>query len=92
MIPAIILFFGLLILPESPRWLAKHARWEESLKVLALVHAYGNENDKFVLREFQEIRDEVEFDAKNDDVTWKELFKPGMLNRLHIGVFTQVCC
>jgi hypothetical protein len=27
---------------------------------------------------------------KNADVTWRELFKPGMLNRLHIGVFTQV--
>lgn len=90
MIPAIILFFGLLILPESPRWLAKRGRWDEALKVLALVHAHGNENDKYVMREMQEIRDEVEFDAKNAEVEWKELFKPGMLNRLHIGVFTQV--
>jgi len=38
----------------------------------------------------KEIRDEVEFYEKNDDVTWKELIKPGMLNRVHIGVFTQV--
>ena len=91
MIPAIILFLGLLILPESPRWLAKHGRWDESLHVLALVHAHGNEQDKFVMREMKEIRDEVEFYSKNSDVTYKELLKPGMLNRLHIGVFTQVC-
>jgi hypothetical protein len=38
----------------------------------------------------QEIRDEVEFYRKNADVTWRELMKPTMLNRVHIGVFTQV--
>jgi MFS family permease len=36
--PAVILFFGLFILPESPRWLAKKNRWEESLAVLQLLH------------------------------------------------------
>lgn len=91
MIPAILLFFGLLILPESPRWLAKHDRWDESLQVLALVHAKGDEKNLFVEREMQEIRDDVEFYRKNSDVTWMELFKPGMLNRVHIGAFTQVC-
>jgi hypothetical protein len=90
MIPAILLFFGLLILPESPRWLAKNNRWQEALATLALVHSHGDENDLFVQREMKEIRDEVEFYEKNDDVTWKELIKPGMLNRVHIGVFTQV--
>lgn len=90
MIPAILLFFGLFFLPESPRWLAKHGHWDEALDTLALVHAHGDKNDAFVHRELKEIRDEVEFDAKNADVTWKELFKPGMLNRIHIGVFTQI--
>jgi hypothetical protein len=90
MIPAIILFFGLFPLPESPRWLAKHDRWDKSLAVLALVHAKGDANNKFVQREMQEIRDEVEFYRKNADVTWRELMKPTMLNRVHIGVFTQV--
>ncbi len=39
MIPAILLFFGLLILPESPRWLAKNNRWQEALATLALVRS-----------------------------------------------------
>jgi hypothetical protein len=90
MIPAIILVLGLLVLPESPRWLAKKGRFEESLNVLALVHAQGDLHNTFVTREMQEISDEIEFDRRNADVTWKELFKPQMLNRLHIGVFTQV--
>jgi len=90
MTPAIILVLGLLVLPESPRWLAKKGRFEESLNVLALVHAQGDSHDKFVTREMQEISDEIESDRRNADVTWKELFKPQMLNRLHIGVFTQI--
>jgi len=36
MIPAILLFFFLLFLPESPRWLARKDRWEEAKEVLAL--------------------------------------------------------
>lgn len=90
MIPALFLLAGLFILPESPRWLAKHGRWDESLATLALVHSHGNADDFFVQREMKEIRDEVEYDAKNNDVTWKELLKPKMLNRVHIGVFTQI--
>ncbi len=78
-----------MILPESPRWLAKKNRWDEATAVLALVHGHGDENSVFVTREMSEIRDEVEFDQKNANVTWRELFKPRMLNRLHIGVFTQ---
>lgn len=90
MIPAIFLFFGLMILPESPRWLAKHDRWEEALHVLAMTHAHGDEHDKFVRLELQEIKDEVEFYRTNSDVTWLELLRPNMLNRVHIGCFTQV--
>jgi hypothetical protein len=92
MTPAILLFFGLMFLPESPRWLAKRGRWDEVIAVLTLVHGYGNENSPLVSHEMKEIRDEVEFDRESADVTWKELFKPTMLNRLHIGIFTQVCC
>lgn len=88
MTPAIILFFGLFLLPESPRWLAKNDRWEESLAVLVLLH-HGHD-DEFVQREMKEIRDAVEFDAKNKDVSIRELFHPVMLNRLHIGLFTQI--
>ena len=34
MIPAFGLFFGMMALPESPRWLAHHDRWEECHAVL----------------------------------------------------------
>jgi len=85
-----------LVIPEtfeltfSSRWLARKDRWEDCHNVLALVHAKGNQSSPFVLRELQEIRDMCEFERNNADVTYFELFKPKMINRTHIGVFTQI--
>jgi hypothetical protein len=90
MIPAVILFFGLMVLPESPRWLAKKDRWDDSHRVLTLVHGKGDPNSPFVAKEMAEIREVVEFERANADVTYFELFHPKMLNRTMIGVFTQI--
>ncbi|KAF1835132.1 high affinity glucose transporter [Decorospora gaudefroyi] len=90
MIPAVILAIGLVFLPESPRWLARHDRWEETQAVLTLVHGKGDPNSPFVKHELDEIRQMIEFERQNADVSWLELFKPGMINRTHIGIFTQV--
>lgn len=90
MVPAIGLFFGMIFLPESPRWLARQDRWEDAHAVLTLVHGKGDPNSAFVAREFQEIKDMCEFERNNADVTYLELFKPNMINRTHIGIFTQI--
>jgi len=90
MVPAILLFFGMFFLPESPRWLARKDRWDESLHVLTLVHGKGDPNHPLVKREFEEIKEYCEFERHNADVTYWELFKPNMINRTHIGVFTQI--
>jgi MFS family permease len=37
-----------------------------------------------------EIREVVEFERANADVTYFELLSPKMINRTHIGVFTQI--
>ncbi|TGO18265.1 hypothetical protein BTUL_0011g00710 [Botrytis tulipae] len=90
MIPAVFLFFALFFLPESPRWLARKDRWEEAHQVLSLVHGHGDPNSPFVAKELAEIREVVEFERANADVTYMELFKPDMINRTHIGIFTQI--
>jgi MFS family permease len=90
MLPAIFLFGAMLFLPESPRWLAKKDRWEEAIQVLALVHAHGDPDSLFVAKEMAEIREVVEFERANSDVTYMELLTPKMINRTHIGVFTQI--
>ena len=90
MLPAIGLFIGCLFLPESPRWLASKDRWEEALQVLTLVHSNNNPDSPLVRQEFRQIREMVEFERQNADVSYIELFKPSMINRTHIGVFTQI--
>ncbi|KAI4168426.1 MAG: hypothetical protein LQ343_006435 [Gyalolechia ehrenbergii] len=84
------LFGAMFFLPESPRWLARKDRWEEAHAVLTLVHSKGDPDSPFVRRELQEIREMVEFEKRNSDVTYLELFKPNMINRTHIGLFTQI--
>lgn len=90
MIPALLLFLGLLFMPESPRWLARKDRWEECKAVLVLVHGHGDPDSVLVAREMADIREVVEFERKNADVTYLELLKPDMINRTHIGVFMQI--
>ena len=89
-IPALILFFGLFFTPESPRWLARKGRWEEVHQVVTLVHGKGDPNAPLVAHEMKEIRDMVEFEVANADVTYFDLVKPRMINRTHIGLFTQI--
>lgn len=88
MIPAVLLFCGMFFLPESPRWLARHDRWEECHSVLTLVHGKGDANSPIVLTEMQEIQDMCEFERQNKDATYFELFNLKMVNRTLIGLFT----
>ena len=90
MVPAVLLFIAMIFLPESPRWLARKDRWEDCHKVLTLVHGHGDPDSPFVLYELNDIREMCQFEARNKDVTYFELFKPNMINRTHIGIFTQV--
>ena len=90
MIPAVVLFFGLFFTPESPRWLARKGRWEEVHSVVVLVHGKGDPTAAIVDYEMKEIRAMVEFEKANSDVTYLDLLKPHMINRTHIGLFTQI--
>jgi hypothetical protein len=90
MIPAILLFIGMLFLPESPRWLAKKDRWEEAHAVLTLVLGKGDHTSPLVQYEYSEIKAGIDFERKNADVTMLELFRPTMINRTHIAVWTQI--
>ena len=90
MIPAIILFFGMIILPESPRWLATKDRWEECERVLVLTHGKGDPNSPWVAREYQEIKQWLEIERRSKAVSYVELFSPRYINRTHIGLFTQI--
>lgn len=90
MLPAIGLFIGLLFTPESPRFLAKLGRIDECHQILAQLHAKGNLEDAFVQRELAEIKYVVEQERSGDHLGYLELFRPNMLYRTHLGLFTQI--
>ena len=90
MIPAVLLFFSMMLLPESPRWLARQDRWEKCHDVLARVHASGDSNHPFVQYELQDIRDMCEYERQYKDTTYVDLFRPRMIHRTTTALFMQI--
>ncbi|KAK6441837.1 high affinity glucose transporter, partial [Oleoguttula sp. CCFEE 5521] len=90
MIPAIILFFGMMILPESPRWLATKNRWEECEQVLVLTLGKGDSNSPLVADELKDIKEWLEIERQSQQTSYLELFSPRYINRTHIGLFMQI--
>ncbi|KAJ6447021.1 MFS sugar transporter [Purpureocillium lavendulum] len=75
---SVVLMGGVYVLPSSPRWLALKDRSEESLKVLAKLHADGDESDPLVRFEAAQIHDTVqEENAMATKSSWLELMRPG---------------
>lgn len=71
-VPAIVLFFGVLKLPESPRYLVNHGQNDEARKVLSYVRSNDNEIDS----ELNDIKRtaETEKHAANKSVSYASLF------------------
>jgi MFS family permease len=85
-IPAIIaLMAGLLVVPESPRWLAAKSRNDEALDVLARINGPAE-----AARELGEIRTEL----AEETGTFSELLQPGIRTAVFVGavlmIFSQV--
>ncbi|OCH85511.1 general substrate transporter [Obba rivulosa] len=90
MIPAIILSLGMVVFPESPRWLIDHGRKQEALQILADLHGGGNTNDELVQLEYAEICDQVEFERTQGAKSYMDLLKPGIFRRVGLGASLQM--
>ncbi|XP_055352827.1 proton myo-inositol cotransporter-like [Paramacrobiotus metropolitanus] len=88
MVPAAILWGLIIILPFSPRWLVDRGREEEALQSLAKLRSAPADSEA-VRTEFASIKESALHEKKIGSVTWLELCKAGIRNRVAIGVVLQ---
>ncbi|KAK2795354.1 hypothetical protein FQN50_009745 [Emmonsiellopsis sp. PD_5] len=74
-VPAVILGALIMLFPESPRWLIDHGREAEGLKVLARLHAHGDENDPWVRAEYSQIQETITYEHEHEAKSYVELFR-----------------
>ncbi|MFS3930409.1 sugar porter family MFS transporter [Priestia flexa] len=80
-IPAVFLFFGMLRVPESPRWLVSKGKTDEALTVLQKIR----ENKKAKL-ELTEIESAYEKDSAMPKATFKDLTTPWIRRVIYLGI------
>ncbi|KAG5927109.1 hypothetical protein E4U42_002588 [Claviceps africana] len=86
------LALGVMVLPESPRWLATHGKWEEARMSLARLRGLQHDpNSPLVDHDMNEIRQNLEKERQVGTGTWLECFKtradiPKVLYRTLLGM------
>ncbi len=89
-IPGLLLLFGVLFLPESPRWLAYHDRWDETVEIISNTQSNGNTNDPDVIIELEEIKEAVRVQQDAAKMSYLELFDKHSIKRTFVGIFCQI--
>jgi len=82
-VPSVVFFIGLFFIPESPRWLYKAGRKEESLKVLTRI---GGE----LLAKTEILQIAESLKGNSQSVTRGEIFKPSSRKVMMIGFLLAV--
>ena len=84
--PAILYFFFLFFVPQSPRWLIMKGRFDEALNIMKRL---GDEES--AVKVVKEIKESVLLDtAPKEKISIKELFIPAMKLVLTIGIIIAI--
>ncbi|MFT5140143.1 MAG: SP family arabinose:H+ symporter-like MFS transporter [Lysobacterales bacterium] len=80
-LPAVVYFFALMMVPESPRWLVMQGKEDEARIVLERFNG-----EELAASELQTIKQSIVADAGQERVSLRALFHPSMKLVLTIGV------
>lgn len=89
-IPAVVLWLGMLAMPESPRWLVSKGKISEALQVLKRVR-----EEKHALAELNEIKELADSEAHLEKASIKEIVVTPWIRRLlfigiGVGIVQQI--
>lgn len=92
-VPALFLASGVLLLPESPRWLCDHDKWEAGLATLAKLHAHGDVADPYVTAEYNLILKQIEIEHAQPSKTYLDLFNawPNLRRTIMVTMIQSSC-
>jgi major inositol transporter-like SP family MFS transporter len=80
-VPAVFLWFGMLVVPETPRWLAANGKAAKALEVLREIR-----NEAEAKIEIKEISKSIEAEKHLDKATFKDLRVPWIRHLVLIGI------
>jgi len=84
-LPSILYFGFLFIVPESPRWLAMHGKYEDALSIM--IKASSEEDAK---NEFEVLKQNISKSERKEKIPLSELFKPALKLVLFIGIVIAI--
>ena len=85
----LLLGFGILFFPESPRYDYRHGKIDRAKETMTKLYGVP-ENHRVVVHEFLEIKEQFEAEEAQGPVNWYEMFSaPKMARRIALGVALQ---
>lgn len=85
MLPAVLYFFALFIVPRSPRWLVMRGKEDEALKTMQRAT-----NKIAAINDLKAIKESIREDANKKKVSLKDIFQPALRTVLIIGIVLAV--
>lgn len=85
-LPAIFMWFGMMIVPESPRWLASKGKMGDALRVLNQVREEARAK-----AELKEIQKGIAEETSIDQASFKDLSTPWIRRIVLLGIGIAVC-